>query len=86
MRNFESVACRGQLWTVDGNPSIGTLYHYPSCTSHGHAIDCLATDHPSSNPQGNERNVWIVLVAGLLSIVSAMLPVVVQVVGYALLG
>ena len=86
MRNYESVACRRQVWTVDGNPSIGNLYHYPSCTSHGHAIDYLATDHPSSNPQENERTVWIVLVVGLPSIVSAMLPVVAQVVGYALLG
>ena len=69
---------------MDGNPSIGILYHYPSCTSHGHAIDCLATDHPSSNPQGNERNVWIVLVAALPSIVIAMLPVVAQVAEYVL--
>ena len=43
------------------------------------------TDRPSSNLQGNERNVWIVLVVGLPSTVRVMLPVVAQDVGYVLL-
>ena len=38
-------------------PSIGILYHFPSYTSHGHAIDCLATDYPNPNLQEIEKNV-----------------------------
>ena len=37
--------------------SIDILYHYPSYTSHGYAIDCLAADHPNPNLREIEKMV-----------------------------
>ena len=58
--------------------------HFPSCTNHDLAIDCLATDNPIPNHQVNGR--WIEIVLGFVcfSIVAvlAILPVAVPLVGY----
>ena len=65
-------------------PSTDILYHFPSCTNHDLAIDCLATDYPIPNHQVIERWIEIVLEFVYFSIVAvlAMLPVAVPFVGY----
>ena len=65
-----------------GIPSIGILYHFPSYTRHGYAIDCLATDHSNPNLREIEKMVLMVLVAALPSVGLVMLPVAVPFVGY----
>ena len=58
MSNFGSVAVEKQFTGHQMSiPSIGILYHFPNYTSHGHAIECLATDHPNPNLQEIEKMV-----------------------------
>ena len=68
-------------WVI---PSTDILYHFPSCTTHDLAIDCLATDYPTPNYQVIERWIEIVLEFVHFSIVAvlAMLPVAAPFVEY----
>ena len=80
MSKFGSVVTLGMVCrTLDRLPSTGILYHFPSCTNHDLAIDCLATGYPIPNCQVIGRWVEIVLEFGYFSfvIVPAMLPVAV---------
>ena len=89
MSKLGSVATLGMVCrTSDRLPSTGILYHFPSCTNHDLAIDCLATDYPIPNHQVIERWIEIVLEFVYFSIVTglAMLPVAVPFVEYEQLG
>ena len=80
MSKLGSVVALGMVCrTLDRLPSTGILYHFPSCTNHDLAIDCLATGYPIPNYQVIGKWVEIVLEFGYFSIVFvlAMLPVAV---------
>ena len=82
MSSFDEIHLREQLsGHLMGNPSIGIPSHYPSCASHSHAIGRLVTG-PNPNRLENEMIVSMELVAVLLAVVLAMMPVLAPFVEY----